>query len=438
MRKGSPAEAAGVRAGDELAAVGGHTVGDAVDLAYALGWLDDATVPFEFLRGGERFTVALPPEHPDRLGVSLAEPPVRTCGNRCVFCFVDQLPRGLRRGLYVKDEDYRLSFTHGNYVTLTNLEEEDYERIARQHLSPLYVSVHATDDTVRRRMLGNDGAPPILECLSRLGDAGVSVHVQIVVCPEFNEGAVLERTLGDLFDLGEMLRSVAVVPVGLTAHRSGLPHVDAVSPEVAAAALDSVLRWQKRYVGAGRARTVYAADELYLRADRPLPTLEEYDDLPQLENGVGLLRSFERELEEGTRRHADAVRRPLNVTLVTGELAAEFIESAVTRTLAGPGRPAFNVVAARNELLGPSITVAGLLSGGDLARALADAGAGSDIYLVPAAAFNDDGRTLDDMTASDISRAAGVSPVVAADDIVRALVSTRGRAGAPAGAGGAQ
>jgi putative radical SAM enzyme (TIGR03279 family) len=366
---------------------------------------------------------------PVELGLAVEDAPTRTCGNACTFCFVDQLPRGLRPSLYVKDEDYRLSFSYGNYVTLTNLSDEDYGRIATQRLSPLYVSVHATDDAVRRAMLGNDEAPPILPSLRRLTDAGIRVHAQAVLCPGVNDGDVLERTLEGLFGLGDAIESVAVVPVGLTAHREGLPAIAELSGDDAGRALDTVARWQERHLAAGRGRTVYAADELYMRAGRALPPREDYDDLPQLENGVGLLRSFEAELEERAPLLGDRVDPPLSVVLVTGKLAAGFIAEAVERVLGGVDGLTVQVVASGNTLLGPSVTVAGLLSGADMAEALRGA-TQNDVHLLPGAAFNDDGVSLDDMTPEEVAAAAGRERVVATDDLVgaiRSAVERRGR-----------
>jgi putative radical SAM enzyme (TIGR03279 family) len=430
---GSDAERAGVRSGDELLAVGGKSLEDALDLTFALAWTDEGRVAFEFARGGSSFSVTLPAVGPEELGFEVQEAAIKTCGNSCVFCFVDQLPRGLRTSLYVKDEDYRLSFSYGNYVTLTNLSDADYERIAAQRLSPLYVSVHATDDAVRREMLGNKDAPPILESLRRLDRARIGVHAQAVLCAGINDGAVLEQTLADLFALGELIQSVAVVPVGLTAHRERLTRIEALSATTAAAALDTIERWQRRFLGEGRGRTVYAADELYLRAGRTLPPYDEYGDLPQLENGVGLLRSFEFDLNERAGLLGDHLDRPLALTLVTARLAEAFLTDAIDEALGRVEGLTCRIVASDNSLLGPTITVAGLLSGADMVDALKKAPE-SDAYLLPAAAFNEDGVTLDGMSLSEIAGGAGRENVVATDDIVGAVLDITGGAARDAAA----
>jgi putative radical SAM enzyme (TIGR03279 family) len=421
VARGSVADRAGVRDGDELLAVDDRRLEDAIDLTFALAWAEGTEAVYGLSRDGTPFSVTLPLDDPEELGFEVQEAPIRTCGNSCVFCFVDQLPRGLRPSLYVKDEDYRLSFSYGNYITLTNLSDSDYERIAEQRLSPLYVSVHATDDAVRRAMLGNDEAPPILESLRRLGGSRIWVHAQAVLCPGVNDGEVLERTVADLFALGETIRSIAVVPVGLTAHRTRLPVLPGISAVAAGDVLDTVDRWQELFLREGRERTVYAADELYLRAERPLPPYDEYGDFPQLENGVGLLRSFEADLKERAGLLGDRVDPPLAVTLVTGKLAESFLAEAVGSAFARVDGLAVRVVASDNSLLGPTVTVAGLVPGADMIDVLKRS-TESDAFLLPGAAFNDDGVTLDGMNLSEIADAAGRENVLATDDIVGAIL----------------
>lgn len=426
VERGSAADRAGLRANDELVAIGGKSVGDAVDVAFALGWADEDTTDFEFSRDSSRLVAALPPEPLGDLGIELAPDGVRTCGNRCVFCFVDQLPKGLRPSLYVKDEDYRLSFLFGNYVTLTNMGDDDFERIAEQRLSPLYVSVHASDDDVRRRMLGNAGAPPILGQLSRLANSGITVHTQVVIVPGMNDGAVLDRTIADLADLGRAVASVAVVPVGLTAHRDGLPEIEPVSPRGATEILDLIERHQAALTAARGESFVYAADELYLLAGRELPQLESYGDLPQLENGVGLLRSFEAALESRVAELDGKVTAPIRVAVVTSSLAGDFLERTAGPLLASVGPIETRFVRVENTLLGPTVTVAGLLPGRDIAAAVA-AAASDELVLIPAEAFNDDGLTIDGMDLEEISAGSRCRRVMAAGDLVDAILDHVGK-----------
>ena len=427
VEPGSEAEERGVRPEDDLVAIDGRAVRDAIDLAFALGTLDGETARVAFVRSGKRYEIALAGATPGESGIELAPDAVRTCGNRCLFCFVDQLPPGLRPSLYVKDEDYRLSFAYGNYVTLTNLAEDDYRRIERQRLSPLYVSVHATRDDVRREMLGNPEAPAIMQALERLARAGIRLHAQIVVCPGRNDGEVLEQTLEDLASLGEATASIAVVPVGLTSHRAGLPAIRPVSPTDAGALVDTVARWQARFRRERGSAVVFAADELHLLAGRGLPPHEHYEDFPQLENGVGLLRRFEHAFLASARALTDAPPGPMRVTLVTSTLPAAFLREVCVPALAAAGIE-LDVLAVENTLLGPTVTVAGLLGGPDMARALAGA-APSDLTLLPGEAFTEDGLTIDGMTVETIARETGRENVIASTDIVGAILEHAGRDG---------
>jgi putative radical SAM enzyme (TIGR03279 family) len=431
VERGSSADLVGVQAGDELVRVGGRPIADSLDLMVALGWTDGDTVSYTFRRGRRSIDVELPASAPADLGLDLEQDRTRTCGNNCVFCFVDQLPARLRPSLYVKDEDYRLSFTFGNYITLTNMTESDYARVERVRLSPLYVSVHATEDSVRRRLLGNADAPPILPALRRLGKAGIRVHAQIVLVPGVNDAEVLERSMDDLFGLRETVESVAVVPVGLTSHRSGLAPLRGVTAKDASQALDAIERAQERYMRAGSESNVYAADEMYLIAGRALPEYDSYDAFPQIENGVGLLRSFERELETDAQKLGPKLEHDLSVVLVTGILAAGFMERTIARTLGGIGGLRVSVRAVANDLFGPDVTVAGLLPGRDMARAISQE-QGADLVLLPAAAFNQDGLTIDGMTAAEIAETAGraAGQVVLTDNIVEAILSSSRAGGA--------
>jgi putative radical SAM enzyme (TIGR03279 family) len=428
VRPDTEAAKAGFRADDDLIAVDGRPVRDSLDLAFALGCADGETVRCDVVRGGAALAAYLTSGSScGDLGIDFAPDACRSCGNRCVFCFVDQLPRGLRKSLYVKDEDFRLSFSFGNYITLTNLADDDYARIEAQRLTPLYVSVHATDDAVRSRMLGNPDAPPIVASLRRLGKARAQVHAQIVVCPGMNDGPVLERTLDDLLAMPETVLSIAVVPVGLTAHRQGLPRLEPVAPSLAAALVDAVERRQAALRGErGGGAVVFASDELYLLAGRELPPLESYEDFPQLENGVGLLRRFEADLEARAPALEGLFTRAVTLTILTAPLAAPFLRKIVRRALAAAAPIETRVLAVENTLLGPTVTVAGLIPGRDMARALRDAEP-ADLTLLPGEAFNEDRLTIDGMTVEEIAAAAGRENVAASHDVVSALTDYAGR-----------
>jgi putative radical SAM enzyme (TIGR03279 family) len=362
----SPAHAAGIRAGDRVLGVSGRPAVDLLDL--------------HFLTARGRFTLewrsAGPAVHRkefrlrgEALGIFPEPIRVRRCRNRCIFCFVHQLPRGLRRSLYVKDEDVRLSFLHGQYVTFSDVTEEETAKILRYRLSPLYASVHTTDPELRRRMLGNPRAREIMEVLRELSRAGIEVHCQIVVCPGVNDGAELERTLRDLAALRPCVRTVAVVPVGLTAHREGLPPLRPVSRKEAGATL-AMLRAFRRETGEdvhGEPFAV-AADEYYLLAGERIPGRRAYGSFAQIENGVGLVRRF-LDAANGLFRRRRWPAGARGGTVVTGRSASGIVVEFL-REFSRRAGARFDAVPARNLLMGESVTVTGLLAGGDIAAAV--------------------------------------------------------------------
>jgi putative radical SAM enzyme (TIGR03279 family) len=417
IEAGTPAERAGLQPGDELVAVNGAPLRDALDFTYHT---DDEELCFALRRpDGSIEEIEVVRDSDGRLGIGLAPDPVRCCGNRCVFCFIDQNPKGLRPSLYVKDEDYRLSPFFGNYLTLTNLKAWEIERIIEQHLDPLYVSVHATDPQARARLLRVRERRPLLPLMRRLGEAGITMHTQIVLVPGYNDGAVLERTLEDLEALHPVVRTVAIVPVGLTRHRDGLTPLRPLVPLEAAALLDAIeARARSCRVRLGT-RLHFAADEFYLLAGRPLPPADAYEGFPQIENGVGLVRSFERELAEVGRVFARGVARAVGrprggrgrrrAVFVTGMLFAPLLAERIGPALARTGEARSfdaDVIAVHNELFGSGVTVAGLLGGEEVAAALAACGP-FDLAVLPREVFNDDGVTLDHRTPAELAERAG-------------------------------
>jgi len=425
IEAGTPAERAGLRPGDELLAVNGAPLRDALDFTYHS---DGEVLCFSLRRpGGSVVQVEIERDEDGRLGVVLAPDPVRCCGNRCVFCFIDQNPPGLRPSLYVKDEDYRLSPFYGNYVTLTNLKVWEIERIIEQHLDPLYVSVHATDPAVRERLLRRRERRQILPLMRRLGEAGITMHTQIVLVPGYNDGVVLERTLDDLEALHPAVRTVAIVPVGLTRYRGDLTPLRPVSAPEAAALLDALATRAERCQTRLGTRLHFAADELYLLAGRRLPPPEAYEGFPQIENGVGMVRAFERELAKAKRVFAHGARaaraaaaagpprragrrtasdgRRRRAVLVTGVLFAPLLAERLGPTLARTGEAASfdaDVLAVHNDLFGSGVTVAGLLGAKDIAAALAACGP-YDLAVLPREILNDDGVTLDHHTPEELA-----------------------------------
>jgi len=416
------ASRAGLRPGDRLLRVNGQDLRDLVDFHVQAG---DEQLAIDVDRGGRPCSVVLERKWGKDLGLE-CEPPapaeISTCANKCVFCFIHQLPPGLRKSLYVKDDDYRLSFLHGNYITLTDLPDSEVDRILDLRLSPLYISVHATDPALRHFLLGSPKTikGDLMERLRRLADAGVRLHTQIVLCPGLNDGPHLERTVRELSELHPGVNTVAVVPVGLTRHRDGLYPLRSITPEEARATLEAIHGWQADFLDRLGTRLVFAADELYLQARQAIPPAAAYEDFSVVEDGVGLVRRFEDEF----RRLAGRPGRPRwrgqrAATIVTGELFGPILTPWLER-LRVPGLRA-DVAPVPNEFFGRAITVAGLLTGQDVARALSGRPLG-DVVLVPRVALTETkGVFLDDVAPEDLSRALGV-PIVAVESSARGLI----------------
>jgi putative radical SAM enzyme (TIGR03279 family) len=400
VAKGSPAEEAGIRAGDRLISINGGPVRDYVDYKFLSA---EDRVVIEIMDSDRTRRTVVIEKHADQdPGLSFVADVfdgMRLCHNRCIFCFYDQLPRGLRETLYVRDDDFRLSFLHGNYITLTNLAEDDVGRICEQRLSPLYISVHATQAALRRRMLGNPRTPDVLDQMRRLAGCGIEMHAQIVLCPGLNDRQYLARTVRDLAALHPAVVSVAIVPVGLTAHRAGLTDLQAVGANDARQVLEQIAAWQREFLSRFNSRFVFASDELHLLARKHLPAADEYEGFPQRENGVGLARLFLDEIAQSDFCPAAG----LSVTLVTGVSAAGMVKNMAAQ-MRRQGVKA-NVVVVRNRLLGETVTVAGLLAGEDVAAALARRDA-TDCVVLPASALRDD-EFLDGVTVKELSRRVG-------------------------------
>lgn len=412
VHQDSAAARAGIRPGDRIAAVNGSDVRDILDFQFLAG--EERNTLRLVRRDGISRTVSLLRLPGEPLGLVFPPFAVRQCRNRCIFCFVDQMPGGCRPSLSVKDDDYRASFLFGNYITLTNLREVDWERIFAQRLSPLYLSVHATDPAVRKQLLRNDAAPDILQQMKRLAAGGISMHTQIVLCPGVNDGSHLVRTVEDLASLFPSVLSVAVVPVGITAHRKGLFPVRTVRRNEARSIIQSLLHLGRRYRRRFGTRLVYPSDELYIKAGLPVPLPAFYEDFPQIENGVGMVSDFLRE----ARRTRLPVRCPrASVTAVTGTSFGPLLRAALERLLAG-SEVRVRVLTVKNSFFGPEVTVAGLLAGRDILKTVRGKRLGS-LLLVPEGALKDDeGVFLDDVSLADLERSAGV-PVVPVSDFRR-------------------
>jgi putative radical SAM enzyme (TIGR03279 family) len=379
---GSTADGLGLKRGDSVRAVNGRLVNDVIDFCF---FAADERIRIDIVtHGGKARTVSLRKKPDDMLGLEFAQMRVRRCGNKCIFCFVDQMPPGCRKSLYVKDDDYRASFLYGNFITLGSLAEQDWQRIFNLRLSPLYISVHATDPVLRSFILGNRKAPDILSGLRRLADGGIRMHTQIVLCPGINDGSNLIRTLSDLAELIPSVASVAVVPAGRTAFRKRLFPLEAVTAKKAREVIDMTSAFGRSMKKRHGSRIVYASDEFFIKARMPFPPKSYYEDFPQIENGVGMVAEF---LHNAAKvRFPDRVK-PLSITLVTGVSFRNVLESVAARLKHIAGLTC-RVVTVRNAFFGPTVTVAGLLTASDIIAAFRGKRR-SDLVIIPAEALRE-------------------------------------------------
>ncbi|TLM97967.1 DUF512 domain-containing protein, partial [bacterium] len=365
VEPGGIAEEVGIEPGDVITAVNSQPLQDLIDFRYLCA---DENIELEVAKAnGEKWAVEIEKDIDEELGLTFAGATfdrIRSCANKCVFCFVDQMPAGMRKTLYIKDDDYRLSFLQGNFVTLTNLKPADIERILQLKLSPMYVSVHTTNPELRRQMLGSRNAGKIMDQLTRLAVGGISFHTQIVLCPGFNDGAELERTISDLAGLGPAVLSIAVVPVGLTSKRANLPVLRMLTTVEANRLIAQVRPYQERYRKQSGEALVYLADEIYLLAGLELPPAEHYAGFPQLENGVGLTRLFYDSFSGEAASLPEKLAVQKKISLVTGRSGAMVLKPVAER-LNRVHNLSIEVKPITNRFFGETVTVAGLLTGQD-------------------------------------------------------------------------
>jgi putative radical SAM enzyme (TIGR03279 family) len=385
----SIAQEIGIVPGTELLTVNGRALADFLDWEFLTA--DDELVIEARLPDGEEIVYEIERPEGEGLGVELEPPSVRRCANRCEFCFIEGLPKGLRKNLYIRDDDYRLSFAYGNFATLSNMKERDEQRIIEYRLSPLYVSVHATPWEARRLLLNNPKVPNIVEQLTRLAAHGIQFHCQMVIVPGLNDGAVLEQSLTDLWDLRDAVISVALVPVGLTQF-SHLYTGESMSAERSRALLEVVHRWEARARGEREDPWVYGSDELYLLAGLELPPMDHYGDFAQIENGVGAVTSLRERVRAGAPTLPRLEGRRIGV--ITGTSMAPLMPALLEQLTASTGAE-FVLIPTTNSLFGPTTTTAGLLVGADIRRAL-EGRHDLDLALIPAETINDSGLFLDD------------------------------------------
>lgn len=414
IEAGSIAEELSLEIGTRIIRINGERVRDGIDLTFLLS---DTELELETLTpGGESVVYEIDRDPGTNVGIVPAPDTIRECANKCVFCFIDGNPQGVRPTLWLRDDDFRLSFTYGSYVTLTNLGPKGLQRLIDQRLSPLYVSVHATEPEVRERLLVNERAGMIMDQLRMLLDGGLEIHTQIVLCPEYNDGEHLDRTVEDLWGLGEGILSLSVVPVGLTRYNLNRP-VRLLRPDEAAAVIGQVDRARKRARKERRYGWCYAADEMYLIAGQPLPEARYYDDGALYENGVGAVRRFVDGFERGL---AGVPRLPgRRIRLVTGRSMAPFIRERAD-ALAAATHAEVEVVEVVNDFFGETCTVAGLLGGRDILGALGGSREG-DVVVLPAEALNADEAFIDSVTLAEVEGAMAPATVLRGYEITEAL-----------------
>lgn len=380
-----------IHPGDELVGVNGMAVQDVIEFSYLTAC---PSFELQICRKGQMRTLNIGKDPDEDLGLefeSAVFDKVRLCHNHCIFCFVDQMIPGMRQGLYVRDDDFRLSFLYGNFITLTNLTQTDFQRIIQTHMSPLYVSVHATNPELRCSMMGNKKAGDVLEKLQYLIDAGIEIHTQIVCCPDYNDGKELLRTVSDLRNLATGIASVAIVPVGLTKHRGHLTKLRTFTPAEAKDICTKIAKIQKECRQDLGKSFVYLADEFYLLAGVKIPVTENYDDFPQIENGIGLTRAFLEDWHKQfalpkTETHADAA-------VVVGEGGAPVLTPLINQFNKKYGTK-HKILGVKNHFFGGAVNVTGLLSGGDIL----DAASAAQRVILPAVVLNKDNLFLDDMS----------------------------------------
>lgn len=404
VTKGGRCDKAGVKAGESLLTINGEEIADVLD--YRFHQLNRSLTLEIQGESGEVRTVAIKKGEYEELGLEFETylmDKQHSCRNKCIFCFIDQLPKGMRESLYFKDDDSRLSFLFGNYVTLTNISEHEIERIIKLHISPINVSVHTTNPELRCRMLNNRFAGKALDILKRFAEGGIMINCQIVSCPGINDGQELDRTLDDLERLFPQIESIAVVPVGLTAHREGLYPLESYTEITAAKTLDQIEKRGEQFLKKYGRRIVFASDEFYLKAKRELPNADFYEGFMQLEDGVGLLSclkdEFDWALEEA--QPSDIKRK---VTLACGKAPEAFLRDL----LAGMGEKYPNitvqVVGIENRFFGGEVDVTGLVTGGDLINQLKGVDLGDELIISSAMLRREGDLFLDDVSTDDVER----------------------------------
>lgn len=415
VEPGSLAEEAGLQKGDKILLINGSDFHDILEYRYLIS---ESEVELSVLKKNGTEEIILIENDYEEPGIEFKSGLIddaKSCRNKCIFCFIDQLPKGMRETVYFKDDDTRLSFLQGNYVTMTNMSDEEIERMIKMRISPVNISVHTTNPELRKAMLNNKNAGKIYDIMKKFADADLFMNCQIVLCPGYNDGAELDRTLSDLEKLMPNVLSLSVVPVGLTRYREGLCRLTPFDREKARILLEQVEAWQNRFLENHGTRMVYISDEFYLMAEKDIPPAETYEGFPQLENGVGLIASMKEEFDEAIKL-VKPKKRKKHVMMATGELACDFIKSLAVRLEACCPGVEISVYAIKNNFFGGGVNVSGLVCGGDLTEQLSDKPK-ADFLTIPSVMLRDgEDIFLDDVTLSDAQERLGMKIIPVNND----------------------
>lgn len=423
--KNSIADKIGIKAGDKLVAINHSIVRDILD--YMFLTTDEQIVLDVRKANGSIVSYEIYKDYDDDLGLvfenELMDKP-HVCRNKCVFCFVDQMPKNMRKTLYLKDDDYRLSFLYGNFITLTNVSDEEIHRIISMRLSPLYISVHATDDEVRVALMSNPRAKGIMNKLTNLVNNGISLHCQLVTVRGVNDGEILDRSVKDLAGLFPGVLSIAVVPVGLTAYRDGLPPITPWDGPSSEKLVEQIEKWGRKFEKELGTPLVYASDEFYVMANREVPCADYYRGFPQIENGVGLIAKLKDEFYNSLDKYKRISPKFKKISIATGVSAYGFIKSLMNH-ISRSFDIDVEVYAIKNDFFGPSVTVAGLITGNDLIKQLKDRELGQRLIIPDVMLKENEDVFLDDVTLDDVRKALKAEIVVSrvdGEDLIKKVI----------------
>jgi putative radical SAM enzyme (TIGR03279 family) len=404
---------------NDLLEINGHPINDIIDYKF---FSSEPFLTLQLKDKNEKIKkIRLRKKTDQDLGLEFYEIRYRSCKNNCLFCFVHQLPRGMRRSLYFKDEDYRLSFLHGNFITLTNTSGEDIDRIIRQGLSPLCISVHATDENLRKKIFSSPKIPQVMPIIKKLAEGGIEMHTQIVLCPGVNDGEYLEKSVAELSAFYPYVKSLALVPVGLTRYRQNLPKIKPVGKKYSLSVVKLVDGWQQIFEKKFKSGFVYASDEFFTKAELDIPNKKYYDNFNQIENGIGMMRKFLDQFQAKRKLLPQSLSRRLSITLLTGVSAYKFIQKVVKDRLNIIPDLRIKVIVVKNDFFGSTVTVTGLLTGVDMINTLKKQKEMGDVILLPPNCINQDGLFLDDVTPQDVENEFKRKVIIGSYDLVDSL-----------------